>query len=140
MDFEQKKRNSLNEEQYHIENLKCAREFSKGLLEEMNELVRSIVLFGSNTHDTLDKNSDIDIMVVLNNVTVYVSPELREAYTIILEKLSQKISPKLHIMTVNLSDLWDMARKGDPVLTNILRYGHALFDSCLLYTSDAADE
>ena len=29
----------------------------------MDQLVRSIVLFGSNTHDTTNKNSDIDILV-----------------------------------------------------------------------------
>jgi predicted nucleotidyltransferase len=79
MDFEQKKRTTNNEGNYNLENLKIAREFSKEMLIEMKDFVRSIVLFGSNSKNTTNKNSDIDIMVVLDNVSVYVSPEMREA-------------------------------------------------------------
>lgn len=132
MDFEQKTKVSKNEIDYHYENLKLSREFSKKLLGELKELVRSIVIFGSNTNSTLNKNSDIDLMIVLDNVSVYVSPELRESYYIIVNKLIEEISPKFHILTVNLSDLWDMARKGDPILINILRFGVALFDRDLV--------
>ncbi len=132
MDFEQKKKPQNNQNKYHIENLHIARDFSKELLLEMNDLVKSIVLFGSNTNETTNKNSDIDIMIVLDNISVFVSEELREAYRIILKKISNKNSNKLHIMTVNLSDLWDMARKGDPILINILRYGSPIFDKDLI--------
>lgn len=133
MDFKQKKRLSSNENKYHLENLAIAREFSKGLILEMNEFVKSIVLFGSNTHDTLKKDSDIDIMVVLDNVSVFVSEELREAYRIITSKLNKEVGhDKIHLMTMNLTDLWDMARKGDPVLINVLRYGLPLFDRDLV--------
>lgn len=132
MDFQQKKRMSSKEQNYHIENLRIARGFSKELILEMKELVRSIVLFGSNTNDTLKQNSDIDIMVVLDNVSVFVSDELREAYKIITNSLINRYSNKIHLMTINLSDLWDMARKGDPVLINILRYGMPIFDRDLV--------
>lgn len=132
MDFVQKERKSKNESNYHYENLKIARDFSKSLLKELNELVRSIVLFGSNTHDTLNKDSDIDIMVVLDNISIFVTEELKEAYNIILKKIISKHPDKLHILTINLSDLWDMARKGDPVLINILRFGLPLFDRDLI--------
>lgn len=132
MDFQQKKRVSSREQNYHIENLRIARNFSKEILLEMKELVRSIVLFGSNTHDTLKQNSDIDILIVLDNISVFVSDELREAYKIITSNLTGKHSNKIHLMTINLSDLWDMARKGDPVLINILRYGMPIFDRDLI--------
>lgn len=133
MEFEQKKRKTENDENYHIENLRIAREFSKHLIKEMNELVKSVVLFGSNTHDTLTKESDIDLMIVLDNVSVFVSAELREAYRIISTNLNQNVGKnKVHVTTINLSDLWDMARKGDPLLINILRYGSPLFDRNLV--------
>ena len=35
-------------------------------------------------------------------------------------------------MTMNLSELWDMSRKGDPVMINILRHGLPLFDRDLV--------
>lgn len=132
MDFQQKKKILNQENNYHLENLRISRSFSKEILLEMKELIRSIVLFGSNTHDTLNKDSDIDIMIVLDNVGVFVSEELREAYRIISSNLCNKHSNKIHLMTINLSDLWDMARKGDPVLINILRYGMPIFDRDLV--------
>lgn len=132
MDFEQEKRVNDNEKKYHIENLTLVREFSKKLILEMRSLVKSIVLFGSNTHDTLEKDSDIDIMIILDNVSVYVSDELREAYRIMTNNLTQKYPNKFHIMTVNFSDFWNMARKGDPVLINVLRYGLPIYDTNLV--------
>jgi predicted nucleotidyltransferase len=133
MDFKQKIKKSENEQNYHIENLKITRDFSKRLLEEMDQLVRSIVLFGSNANDTQDKNSDIDVMIVLNNVSVFVTDELKEAYRIITNSLNQELAKgRIHIMTVNMSDLWDMARKGDPVLINVLRHGLPIFDRDLI--------
>jgi len=133
MDFKQQIKKHQNEEKYHIQNLKITREFSRKLIKEMGELVRSIVIFGSNTTDTLNKDSDIDLLIVLNNVTVFVTEELKEAYRIITNKLNIDIANnKIHIMTLNLSDLWDMSRKGDPVLTNILRDGTPLFDRDLI--------
>ena len=132
MDFQQKKRVSSREQNYHIENLRIARGFSKDLILEMKELVRSIVIFGSNTHDTLKKDSDIDIMIILDNISVFVSDELREAYKIITNSLCNRYSSKIHLMTVNLSDFWDMARKGDPVFINILRFGMPIFDRDLV--------
>lgn len=128
MEFEQHKRKHLNQQKYHTQNIHFAREFVKEILVEMKELVKSCVLFGSNTHNTLKKDSDIDLLIILDNVSVYVSPELRESYQIISKKLTSQISDKLHIMTLNLSDVWDMARKGDPLFINILRYGVPLFD------------
>lgn len=133
MDFEQKKRPKSNDVNYHLENLKLSRTFSKKLLEEMKELVRSIVIFGSNNNNTLNKDSDIDLMVVLDNISVFVTDELREAYRIIVNKLNQDIGKgKFHVMTINLSDLWDMSRKGDPILINVLRYGSPIFDRDLI--------
>lgn len=133
MEFEQKKHLNEKQKEYHIENLKIARDFSKELLLEMKELVKSIVLFGSNTSDTLKKTSDIDLMIVLDNVSVYVSPELREAYRIIVNKLNDNVGHnKIHLMTINLSDVYDMSRKGDPLLINVLRYGVPMFDRDLI--------
>ena len=132
MDFPQKKRKAKRSSKYLNENLKIAREFSKKMLEEMNEYVRSIVLFGSNTKQTQKKNSDIDILIILDNVTHFVTPELREAYSIISQKLVSTISSKIHLTTINLSDFWDMNRRGDPIIINILRSGLPLFDRDLV--------
>lgn len=128
MDFSQQKKIPKNETLYPLENIAKVRDFSKEFLDEMGELVRSIVLFGSNAKKTSHEKSDIDVLIILDNVGVYVSDELREAYRIITEKITSNISDNFHLMTVNLSDFWDMSRKGDPVLINILRTGMPIFD------------
>ncbi len=128
MDFTQQKKVPKNESLYPLENISKVREFSKEFLDEMGELVRSIVLFGSNATKTSHEKSDIDVLIILDNVGVYVSDELREAYRIITEKITSNISDNFHLMTVNLSDFWDMSRRGDPVLINILRTGMPIFD------------
>lgn len=134
MDFPQEKRKKTSHEhQYHIENLHLARAFSKELIFEMKELVRSVVLFGSSSSDTTKKESDIDILVILDNVSVFVTPELRESYNIITQRLSKEYAQdKVHLMTLNLSDFWDLSRKGDPLLISILRTGQILFDRDLV--------
>lgn len=129
MEFKQNKKIVDNEENYHIENLKIVREFSRELILEMKSLVKAIVLFGSNANNTQDKNSDIDVMILLDNVEVYVTTELREAYRVIVNNLISRFDGKLHIMTTNFSDYWDMLRKGDPVMTNILRFGVPIYDT-----------
>lgn len=128
MDFKQHKKIPLNEHNYHIENLHIARDFSKKIIEEFQDLIKAIVLFGSNAHDTTNKDSDIDIILVLDNVSVYVTEEMREAYKIITQQTIALTSQKIHLTTMNFSDLWDMARKADPVLVNILRHGVPIFD------------
>ena len=132
MEFNEKKRITANQKKYHSQNIHYAREFVKDILVEMKDTIRSCVLFGSNAHNTLDKNSDIDVLVVLDNVSVYVTPELREAYEIIVKKIVSQVNPKLHIMSINLSDVWDMARKGDPLFINILRHGVCLYDKDII--------
>lgn len=121
-----------NLSKYSIENLKISREFSKEVLKEMNKIIRSIVLFGSSSKNMLKPTSDIDILIILNNITVFVTEELREAYRVVIESLREKISLKLHILTINLSEFWDMSRNGDPLLINILRSGTIMFDRDLV--------
>ena len=129
MDIKQSSMPKKNHNNYHFENIKLTRDFSKEILEEMGDLIRCIVLFGSNAKNTQTKDSDIDVLVVLNNVSVFVTNELRSAYSIITQKLNQKIGKgKFHIMSINITDFWDMTRIGDPIIINILRYGLPIYD------------
>ena len=131
MDFKQPEKKTRNEERFHYENLKIVRTFTKNLIDEMTTLVKAVVLFGSNAKtQTAKKDSDLDLMIVLDNINTYVTPELREAYKVIVAKLLKEIgNNKVHLMTVNFSDYWDMARKGDPIMINVLRSGVVVFDT-----------
>ena len=135
MDFIQKDKLPKNEKNYRQENIRICREFSKEIIEEMTTLVKSIVLFGSNSTNTQTKESDIDVLIILDNISVFVSDELRESYKIITSQVNQKVAKgKIHLLTINLSDFYDMSRKADPILVNILRFGIPIFDTDLFET------
>jgi uncharacterized protein (UPF0332 family) len=57
------------------------------------------------------------------------TPELTQAYRIIVEKISVKVSPKIHITSMKFTTFWDYMRAGDPIAINILRDGYAILDT-----------
>ncbi len=128
MKFIEKNWETFNIEYYHEENIKLARQFSKKLYEEFNEFVKVAVLFGSLTKETMNPQSDIDILTIIDDVKMELTQEILDAYQIITEKIIIDTSNRLHIHTIALTSFWEFVRNGDPVIINILRDGVALID------------
>jgi predicted nucleotidyltransferase/uncharacterized protein (UPF0332 family) len=120
---------STNKKNYNREELAIAYEFAKRMHSEFGDLLKAIVLFGSAAKKTGTEKGDIDILVVVDDVTVSPSKELVGAYRIIVEKMVTEISTKLHVTTIKLTTFWEYTRAGDPVGMNILRDGIALLDT-----------
>ncbi|MCJ7757484.1 MAG: hypothetical protein MUP24_05005, partial [Gillisia sp.] len=76
----------------------------------------------------LKKGSDIDILIIIDDVRAELTAEFVEAYRVIVEKIAFKISKKLHITTLKLTNFWDYTRAGDPIVINMLRDGIPLMD------------
>jgi len=108
-----------------------AMDFAVKAAKRFGKLAKSIILFGSTVKNTSTPTSDIDIIIVIDDVALRWDTELISWYREELGKIIQKNSYKkdLHINTVKLSTWWEDIRKGDPVLINILRYGQPLIDS-----------
>jgi len=107
-----------------------AADFANKVYEKFDQMIKSIVLFGSSAKQTATADSDIDIIVIIDDVSVKWDSELIAWYREELGKLI-KINPyakALHINTVKLTSWWDDMMKGDPVVLNVLRYGDALID------------
>jgi uncharacterized protein (UPF0332 family)/predicted nucleotidyltransferase len=113
---------------YKKDDFDIAYEFSKKLYQEMKDLVKATVLFGSSARKTAS-HGDIDVLVIIDDLTVRLTPELSEAYTIIVEKLVAETSNMLHVTTLKLTAFWEYVRSGDPVIINMLREGIALLDT-----------
>ena len=62
------------------------------------------------------------------SVTLILNPEVVSAYRVIVEKTASKISKRLHITTLKLTNFWDHLRNGDPLIVNMLRDGVVLHD------------
>lgn len=107
-----------------------ASDFAIKIYDKFDQMIKSIVLFGSSAKQSSTVDSDIDIIVIIDDVSIRWDQELIAWYREELGKLIQANSyaKPLHINTVKLSTWWDDMMRGDPVVINILRFGDALVD------------
>jgi len=130
MEFKIPKREHWNIKKYGTEEYAIARKLSDALLKEMPGLISSIVLFGSSARgEKTAHEKDIDVLLIVNDVSVIFTPEVSETYRIVTEKISSNISRRFHINTLKLSNFWDYMRAGDPIGINMLRDGVPLYDA-----------
>jgi len=111
-------------------------DFSNELINKVDGLVRAIVLFGSYSRGEETEKSDIDLLVIVDDVYNKWDNVTSTFYYDNLNKiLSQEKFKKLHVNTLTLSIFWDMVRNGDPLAVNIIRSGKALIDPFGLFGS-----
>lgn len=107
-----------------------AMDFAIKAYEKFDKLVKSIVLFGSSVKQDVVAGSDIDIVLIIDDVAVSWDEELIAWYREELDKLVRQnpYEKSLHINTIKLSTWWEDLIRGDPVVLNILRYGESMID------------
>ncbi len=107
-----------------------AMDFATKAYEKFNKMIKSVVLFGSSVKNESVAGSDIDIVIVIDDVSIVWDQELIVWYREELDKLLRHnpYEKSLHINTIKLSLWWEDLLKGDPVVMNILRYGEAMID------------
>jgi len=107
-----------------------AMDFAVKVSKRFNEMVKSIVLFGSTVKKDQVAGSDIDIIIILDDASIKWDQELIAWYREELDKImrTNPYKQNLHINTVKLTTWWEDLLKGDPVVTNVLRYGEAMID------------
>ena len=118
-----------NIELYRKEDLDIAYKFTKDMHGELGTFLKAVVLFGSSARRKTSKESDLDILIVVDDLSVNFSSELVEAYRIIVQRLIAKNSTRLHVTSLRFSSFWEYIRNGDPIAINILRDGVALIDT-----------
>jgi len=107
-----------------------ATDFAAKVYKKFDKIIKSIVLFGSSAKKTTGPGSDIDIVIIIDDVSIYWDQELIAWYREELDKIL-RVNPYqkvLHINTIKLSTWWEDLMRGDPVLINILRYGEGILD------------
>ena len=107
-----------------------AYDFATKAYKKFREVVKSIVLFGSLPKKEITLNSDIDIIIIIDDATINWDEELIAWYREELAKLiaTQKYAKELHINTITLTTFWEELREGEPLVINVIRYGQALID------------
>lgn len=107
-----------------------AMDFGTKAYSQFERLVKAIILFGSSAKKVSTPDSDIDIIVIIDDVSVKWDEETIAFYREELAKLIQNnpYRKSLHINTVKLSTWWQDLVKGDPIVINVIRYGDPLID------------
>ena len=126
MEFNIPKR-EVHQHKLNLDDAKLVRKLSSDLTKELGEFLKCCVLFGSSTGEPQHEH-DIDVLLVIDDLTRVVTPSVVEAYRIIVERVGAEISKRFHINTLKISTLWEQARQGDPVLMNMLRDGVVFYD------------
>jgi len=107
-----------------------AMDFAGKVYKKFDQMVKSIILFGSSAKKASVPGSDIDIIVIIDDVSIQWDQELVATYREELSKIikANPYTKSLHVNSVKLSTWWADLSKGDPIVVNILRYGDALID------------
>ena len=105
-------------------------DFAVKLYQEFNKMIKSVILFGSTAKQTQTLGSDIDIIVLLDDVSIKWDEELIAWYRTELDKIlrANPYNKNIHINTIKLSTWWEDLMRGDPVVINIIRYGESIID------------
>ena len=108
-----------------------AMDFAEKVYKKFDRMIKASILFGSQAKETSKPESDIDIILIIDDASISWDLELIAWYREELGKLiaAQSYSRDLHLNTIKLTTWWQDLIHGDPVVINVLRYGEALIDS-----------
>ena len=112
-----------NLELYRRVDINLAYSFTKDCMKEFGKMLKAVVLFGSSARKTKTPESDLDILIVVDDLSMNFTEELTEAYRLVVQKLIVKHSTRIHVTTLRFSSMWEYIRNGDPIAINILRDG-----------------
>ena len=111
-------------------NQDIAMDFAVKSYKVFDRIIKSIILFGSTVKQTSNSDSDIDIIILIDDVSINWDQKLIAWYRQELDKILKKnpYGKTIHINTVKLSTWWEDLMRGDPIILNILRQGESLID------------
>lgn len=109
----------------------AAFKFAKGVFEKYPKLLKTVVLFGSYSKGKETEKSDVDIMLIMDDVLNDLNNSiiLGGFYSDVDKLLTAEKSMKLHVNFVTLTAFWKGVLAADPVSVNVLKYGVPLIDT-----------
>jgi len=128
MAFSAQERKRHSHRQPKADDHTIAQRFATMVDHELKDFLKSAVLFGSCATNHATNVSDIDVLIVIDDIGHIITPQVTSHYQAIVHSAVAKTSGRLHINTLKLSNFWEYCREGDPVMTNMLRDGVVLID------------
>jgi len=117
-------------EKLRKKHLNLANKFKDEVLKKYKKIIKSVVIFGSIVRGDFNPKSDIDMLVIIDDTLARFTPEQKENFDYELREIGEKISDAITVQPAwTLTEFWDMARIGHPLLYTIVRDGWALYDT-----------
>ena len=106
-------------------------DFTAKLVKQFGTFIKSVVAFGSFARGHIAQESDIDLLVIIDDASVGLTPEVTQYYNKGLSEIlkSEGSKMKFHVTTVSLSEWWDSLHRGDPLIITILQTGIPIADA-----------
>jgi len=143
--MEKKKSEGIEKEKE--KRMQIAKKFADKVLEKYGDLVKAIIMMGSVVRGEFKPKSDIDIFLILDDTTHKFDSKELDKIDMELEKIAKDI-PEAKIKVKNketgkeeeiclisiqpsytLTEFWDYARIGHPIIYNFIKEGVAIYDA-----------
>jgi len=114
------------------ERMKEVKKFSKAVLEKYGKLVKCIVVMGSVARDEFKPKSDIDVFLVIDDTTEKMTKQKHNQIDADIIKMAKSISKSKALSiqpSYTLTEFWDYARVGHPIIYNFIKEGMAVYDA-----------
>jgi predicted nucleotidyltransferase/uncharacterized protein (UPF0332 family) len=110
--------------------LKLAQQYKDEVLKRYPKITKAVIVFGSLTRKDFTEKSDIDMLVIIDDTVARFTTEQKYALDDDLLAIGKRISQDIVVQPAwTLTEFWDMARIGHPLLYTIVRDGWALYDT-----------
>jgi len=106
-------------------------DFTTDVVKRFGTLVKSVIVFGSFARADITQESDIDILVIIDDASIGLTTEVRAYYDKELKRLldAEKKRTRFHVTTATLTEFWDSLLRGEPLAITILRSGIPVADA-----------
>ncbi len=111
--------------------MKEVKKFKEKVLDKYGEIVKTIVVMGSVAREEFKPESDIDVFVVIDDTKEKLSKQKHDEINATLERMAKDISKSgvLSIQpTYTLTEFWNYARVGHPIIYNFIKEGVPVYD------------
>lgn len=106
-------------------------DFTSKVVKMFGTFIKSVVVFGSFARGDISQESDIDLMILIDDASIGLTPEIITFYNKELDKMLRQEGSRLkfHVTTASISEFWDSIKRGDPLTIAILREGVPIADA-----------
>ena len=110
--------------------LQLANKFKDVVVKKYGSIIKSVIIFGSLTRKDFHSKSDIDMLVIVDDIAARFTPETKDIFDSEIYSMAKKISKDIVVQPAwSLTEFWDMVRIGHPLVSTIIRDGWALYDT-----------